>query len=97
MIIPVVVLIISMYLVVGPIIDKPTIEYLYAAMFILGGMVFYVPFVHYGLHLKFMGKISVMHDVMLYVNGSLLGIKTITYGHLLTYYLLLHLILMYPT
>lgn len=54
-IIPVVVLVISIYLVIAPIIDKPTIEYLYAAMFILGGMIFYVPFVHYKLRIPFMG------------------------------------------
>ena len=55
-IIPVLVLVISIYLVIGPIIDKPTIEYLYATMFILGGMVFYVPFVHYKLRVPLMGK-----------------------------------------
>lgn len=70
-IIPIVVLIISIYLIIGPIIDKPTIEYLYATMFILGGMIFYVPFVHYGLHLKFMGKTLSYYALVL--NSSLLG------------------------
>lgn len=55
-IIPVLVLVVSIYLVVGPIVDKPTIEYLYAASFILSGMIFYVPFVHYKMHIPFMGK-----------------------------------------
>lgn len=55
-IVPILVLLISIYLVIGPIIDKPTIEYLYAALFILSGMVFYVPFVHYKLRIPFMGK-----------------------------------------
>lgn len=36
--------------------DNPTIEYLYAAMFILGGMIFYVPFVHYKVRVPFMGR-----------------------------------------
>lgn len=73
LIIPVVVLLISFYLIIGPIIDKPTIEYLYATMFIFGGMIFYVPFVHYGFHLKFMGK--VLSHYALVLNSSLLGIE----------------------
>lgn len=55
-IIPYVVLIISIYLVIGPIIDKPQIEYLYALMFILAGLIFYVPFVKLGMTPRFMGK-----------------------------------------
>lgn len=58
-IIPYLVLVISFYLIIGPIIDKPTIEYLYAALFILGGMIFYVPFVHYKMRIPFMGKLEV--------------------------------------
>lgn len=57
-IIPYLVLVISVYLIIGPILDKPTIEYLYATLFILGGMVFYVPFVHYKLRIPFMGKFA---------------------------------------
>lgn len=55
-IIPYVVLIISIYLVVGPIIDKPQIEYLYAVLFILAGLVFYVPFVKLGMTPRFMSE-----------------------------------------
>ncbi|XP_031339644.1 b(0,+)-type amino acid transporter 1 isoform X1 [Photinus pyralis] len=54
-IIPLLVFVVSIYLIIGPIIDQPTIEYLYAAMFILGGMVFYVPFVHYKVRIPLMG------------------------------------------
>ncbi|XP_066983939.1 b(0,+)-type amino acid transporter 1 isoform X1 [Macrobrachium rosenbergii] len=45
--IPVLVLIISIYLVIGPIIDSPKFEYLYATLFILAGLVFYFPFVYF--------------------------------------------------
>ncbi|XP_017561623.2 b(0,+)-type amino acid transporter 1-like isoform X1 [Pygocentrus nattereri] len=45
-IIPVVVVIVSCYLVLAPIIDKPEFEYLYCTVFIVGGMIFYYPFVH---------------------------------------------------
>lgn len=55
-IIPYLVLIISIYLVIGPIIDKPQIEYLYALAFIMTGLIFYVPFVKFGLTPRFMGK-----------------------------------------
>lgn len=55
-IIPYLVLIVSAYLVVGPIIDKPQIEYLYAVFFILAGLVFYLPFVKWGMTPKFMRK-----------------------------------------
>ena len=55
-IIPVVVLVISLYLIVAPIVDVPQIEYLYAALFIVGGLIFYIPFVHYGVRCKIMGN-----------------------------------------
>lgn len=55
-IIPVIVLIISCYLVVAPIIDNPQLEYLYASLFILAGLIFYVPFVYFKIELKIMSK-----------------------------------------
>lgn len=56
LIILILVLAISAYLIVAPIIDKPQIEYLYAAAFIAAGMFFYLPFVKYGYVPKFMGN-----------------------------------------
>lgn len=56
-VIPYIVLIISIYLVIGPIIDKPQIEYMYAVLFILAGLIFYVPFVKMGMTPRFMGKL----------------------------------------
>lgn len=50
-------MVISGYLVVAPIIEKPQIEYLYAVLFIFTGFIFYIPFVHYGYHPKFMSKL----------------------------------------
>lgn len=55
LIIPILVLVISGYLVAAPIIEKPQIEYLYAVLFILAGLIFYVPFVKMGLTPRFMG------------------------------------------
>lgn len=55
-IIPFIVLGISLYLIVAPIIDTPQIEYLYATFFILAGFIFYVPFVYYGFTTTTMGN-----------------------------------------
>ncbi|KAG4076090.1 hypothetical protein HA402_011436 [Bradysia odoriphaga] len=66
-IIPYVVLIISIYLVVGPIIDKPQIEYLYAVIFILTGLIFYIPFVKYGMTPRFMEKVTLFLQLLLEV------------------------------
>ncbi|XP_069037320.1 b(0,+)-type amino acid transporter 1 [Lepisosteus oculatus] len=42
-----IVVIVSAYLVLAPIIDKPAWEYLYCTLFILGGLLLYFPFVHH--------------------------------------------------
>lgn len=55
-IIPVVVLVISVYLVAAPIFETPRIEYLYALLFIFAGLIFYVPFVKLGMTPRFMSK-----------------------------------------
>lgn len=57
-IIPYLVLVISFYLVVGPIIDYPRIEYLYALLFIAAGLIFYVPFVKLGMTPRFMSEFN---------------------------------------
>ncbi|CAB0003591.1 unnamed protein product [Nesidiocoris tenuis] len=63
-IIPVLVLVISLYLIVAPIVDTPQIEYLYATFFILGGLIFYVPFVHYGYTSPWMEKFTVFCQLL---------------------------------
>uniref|UniRef100_A0A6Q2YLQ3 b(0,+)-type amino acid transporter 1 n=1 Tax=Esox lucius TaxID=8010 RepID=A0A6Q2YLQ3_ESOLU len=44
--IAVLVVLVSFYLVLAPIVDKPEMEYLYCTIFILSGLLFYYPFVH---------------------------------------------------
>ncbi|XP_046910598.1 L-type amino acid transporter sobremesa [Dermatophagoides farinae] len=44
---PIIVFLISIYLVIGPIIQNPQIEYLYATLYIVSGLLVYVPFVKY--------------------------------------------------
>ncbi|KFB40685.1 AGAP001870-PA-like protein [Anopheles sinensis] len=63
-IIPILVMVISGYLVVAPIIDNPQIEYLYAVLFILAGLILYVPFVHYGYHPKFMNNVTLFFQML---------------------------------
>ena len=56
LIIPVIVLIASTYLVLAPIIDKPRMEFLYAFLFTVGGLILYFPFVHFKWRLPGMGN-----------------------------------------
>uniref|UniRef100_T1H1U6 Amino acid permease/ SLC12A domain-containing protein n=1 Tax=Megaselia scalaris TaxID=36166 RepID=T1H1U6_MEGSC len=67
LIIPILVLVISGYLVAAPIIEKPQIEYLYAVLFILAGLIFYVPFVKMGLTPRFMEKVTLFFQLLLEV------------------------------
>jgi len=46
-VIPIFVMLASAYLVIAPIIYDPKIQYVYALLFILAGLIFYVPFVYF--------------------------------------------------
>lgn len=46
-VIPALVVIVSCYLVLAPIIDKPEWEYLYCTVFIVSGLLLYVPLIYY--------------------------------------------------
>ncbi|CAG7734463.1 unnamed protein product [Allacma fusca] len=56
---PILVLIISIYLVIAPIVENPELEYLYASLFIAAGLVFYIPFVHYQKSIGLMEPITI--------------------------------------
>ncbi|XP_071496786.1 b(0,+)-type amino acid transporter 1-like [Diadema antillarum] len=47
-------LIASAYFVIAPIIEDPALEFLFAAIFMVGGLIFYFPFVYYKYQPKFM-------------------------------------------
>nr|KAG5696597.1 hypothetical protein BaRGS_034058 [Batillaria attramentaria] len=53
--IPIVMVLVSVYLLVAPIVDDPQIQFLYAAIFIVGGLIYYLPFVHFKIHFKISG------------------------------------------
>ncbi|XP_023236275.1 b(0,+)-type amino acid transporter 1-like [Centruroides sculpturatus] len=63
-VIPVIVLIVSLYLVIAPILQNPAIEYLYASLFIFSGVIVYIPFVHYKIQLKIMDKVTYFLQLM---------------------------------
>lgn len=46
---PIIFLACSIYLVIAPIIQDPRMEFLYAFLFVVGGLVFYIPLVHFQL------------------------------------------------
>ncbi|KFM76396.1 B(0,+)-type amino acid transporter 1, partial [Stegodyphus mimosarum] len=62
-----IVLFVSMFLVVAPIAQDPQIEYLYASFFVLSGLLIYIPFVHYKIHLNIMGNITIFCQLLLEV------------------------------
>lgn len=66
-VIPVVMVLISLYLVIAPIVDNPQIEYLYSILFMLAGAVLYIPFVYMGYVFKFMDKVTTFLQLMLQI------------------------------
>lgn len=60
-IIPLVIFVISVHLVAMPLVDKPQIEYLYSVIFMIAGMIFYVPFVRLGYKLRMIGMCDIIY------------------------------------
>ena len=65
--IPVLVLIASMFLVVAPIVDNPKIEYIYSMLFMATGGLIYVPFVMYRLKMPFLVEVTQCMQLVLKV------------------------------
>ncbi|XP_030575444.1 b(0,+)-type amino acid transporter 1-like [Archocentrus centrarchus] len=66
-ILPILVLIAAIFLVLAPIIDNPQIEYLYVVLFILSGIIVYIPFIHYKLCPGLLDKLTVFLQLFLEV------------------------------
>ncbi|XP_050520541.1 b(0,+)-type amino acid transporter 1 isoform X3 [Daktulosphaira vitifoliae] len=66
-IIPLVIFIISLYLVIAPIIDKPQIEYLYSVLFMIAGLIFYLPFVYMGYKFNIVDRLTMFVQLLLQV------------------------------
>ena len=56
LIIPIFMLLASVYFVLAPVIDDPAVEILYAFLFICAGLIVYFPFVYFKYKLPYMGK-----------------------------------------
>ncbi|GBM49751.1 b(0,+)-type amino acid transporter 1 [Araneus ventricosus] len=65
LIIPIIMSVISAYLVLAPLIFNPQLEYFYAFVFLLSGLLLYIPFIHYGLRLRIMKKITHVVQLLL--------------------------------
>lgn len=63
-------MLVSAYLVVGPIVAAPQIQYLFALIFIFAGLIFYVPFVYYKKVLPGMGKKHVLTITLIITAGD---------------------------
>ena len=59
--VPIVTLLVSIYLVLAPIIQTPRVEFLYAFLFVISGLIFYFPFVVYAKSLPGMRKYNFYH------------------------------------
>ncbi|KAL3860836.1 hypothetical protein ACJMK2_010900 [Sinanodonta woodiana] len=69
-IIPIIVLLCSCYLLVAPIIQQPRIEFLYAFLFVISGLLFYVPFVVFKKNYKIMTNLTYLMQMLLRVAPS---------------------------
>ncbi|KAK3608058.1 hypothetical protein CHS0354_031046 [Potamilus streckersoni] len=68
--IPIIVLLCSCYLLVAPIIQQPRIEFLYAFLFVISGLLFYVPFVVFKKNFRFMKNLIYFLQMLLRVAPS---------------------------
>ncbi|KAI5618842.1 b(0,+)-type amino acid transporter 1-like isoform X1 [Silurus asotus] len=66
-IIPLLVLLASVFLVLAPIVDKPQLEYLYVTLFILSGVFIYFPFIQFKLCPHLLDKLTVFLQLFLEV------------------------------
>ncbi|XP_048742291.1 b(0,+)-type amino acid transporter 1-like isoform X2 [Ostrea edulis] len=67
---PIIFLLCSLYLVVAPIIQDPRVEFLYAFLFIIGGLLLYIPFVHFKIDRGCFDPITMFFQLFLEVGPS---------------------------
>ncbi|KAK3085920.1 hypothetical protein FSP39_010643 [Pinctada imbricata] len=69
-ILPIIVLVFSIYLVIAPIVQNPRIEFLYAFLFMVAGLVFYFPFVVMRKSLPYTDELTRLLQLVLWVAPS---------------------------
>lgn len=57
----------SLFLVLAPIVWSPNLQYVYAFLFMLGSLIIYLPFIHFKLRFAFLDKITCHLQLLLEV------------------------------
>ncbi|NWT90657.1 S7A13 protein, partial [Lanius ludovicianus] len=65
--VPFVMVAMSFFLVLAPIVWSPNLQYVYAFLFMLGSVIVYLPFIHFKLHFAFFDKITCHLQLLLEV------------------------------
>lgn len=68
--VPFVMVAMSFFLVLAPIVWSPNMQYFYAFLFMLGSLIVYIPFVHFKLHFAFFDKITCYLQLLLEVSPA---------------------------
>ncbi|NXI70830.1 S7A13 protein, partial [Anseranas semipalmata] len=68
--VPFVMVAMSFFLVLAPIVWSPNLQYIYAFLFMLGSLIVYLPFVHFKLHFAFLDKITCHLQLLLEVSPA---------------------------
>ncbi|NXD86195.1 S7A13 protein, partial [Halcyon senegalensis] len=58
----------SFFLVLAPIVWSPNLQYVYTFLFMLGSLIVYLPFIHFKLHFAFLDKITCHLQLLLEVS-----------------------------
>ncbi|XP_032078642.1 solute carrier family 7 member 13 [Thamnophis elegans] len=61
---------ISLFLVLVPIIWSPKVQYLYAFLFMVGGIFLYLPFIHFQIHFEWLDKMTCYLQLLLQVSPA---------------------------
>ncbi|KAJ6663911.1 hypothetical protein lerEdw1_008865 [Lerista edwardsae] len=61
---------ISLFLVLAPVVWSPKMQYIYASLFMLAGLLLYLPFVHLKIHFKFVDHITCYLQLLLEVSPA---------------------------
>lgn len=68
--VPFVMVAMSFFLVLAPIVWSPNLQYVYAFLFMLGSLIVYLPFIHFKLHFSFLDKITCHLQLLLEVSPA---------------------------
>lgn len=64
-IVPIVGAVSCLFLIIAPFVSNPQIEFLYSAAFVLGGLVLYIPFIHFNFKVPGIDKFTMLTQLLL--------------------------------